>query len=124
MSSAYARSFIGGQCYKTYYLSFLEVRFLGFATMKKENKEFLEQIKSECLIDLSPDIRQRITRTDEIHLADILWMVRNTVRHEAQSQLIFSEGMKEIVMLWDLEHDDLKKQFDNTIKTVHSLIFP
>ncbi len=83
----------------------------------------IEAIKADCLIDLHPDAKERIRRTDEVHLADVLWLARNTAQRETQSKLSFSEGMKDIVTMWDLEHDDLKKQFDSTIKVVHQMIF-
>lgn len=90
--------------------------------MKKEIKQMIEEIKADCLIDLHPNAKERIKRTDEIHLADVLWLARNTAQQETQSRLSFSEGMKDIVTMWDLENDDLKQQFDVTITIVHQII--
>lgn len=92
--------------------------------MKEEIKQAIQEIKDECLIALIPNVQEHIKRTDEIRLADILWLVRCQAQRETDSKLCFSEGMKEVVVLWDLEHDDLSKQFDTTILCIYGLIFP
>ena len=112
------------------------IKYLDMSREPHQNpQELIEKIR-EKVISTCPDIAGRNTsvtipapfsglinyRDDSIGIAEILRTERIRASKKYKSDMPFTEGMKEIVQMWDLEYDHLEDQSKETLSFLWELL--